>query len=68
MMTTIELRTHLMELEAERAVAIAAGVATLELYMNDLEQEISTTREAYVASVVTEIASFRSELSGPQVG
>ena len=67
-MTTTELRNHLIELEAERAVAIAAGVATLELYMNDLEQEITTTREAYVASVVTEIASFRSELSGPQVG
>jgi hypothetical protein len=67
-MTTTELRNHLIDLEAERAVAIAAGVATLELYMNDLEHEIATTREAYVASVVTEIASFRSELSGPQVG
>ena len=67
-MKTTELRNHLMELEAERAVAIAAGVATSKRYMNDLEQEISTTREAYVASVVTEIASFRSELSGPQVG
>jgi hypothetical protein len=67
-MTTTELRNHLIDLEAERAVAIAAGVATLELYMNDLEYEITATREAYVASVVTEIASFRSELSGPQVG
>jgi hypothetical protein len=67
-MKTTELRNHLIELEAERAVAIAAGVATLELYMNDLEHEITATREAYVASVVTEIASFRSELSGPQVG
>jgi hypothetical protein len=67
-MTTTELRNHLIELEAERAVAIAAGVATLELYMNYLEYEITATREAYVASVVTEIASFRSELSGPQVG
>src|SRR3954471_20077126 len=67
-MTTTELRTHLIELEAERAVAIAAGVATLELYMNDLEQEIPTTRKAYVTSVLTEIASFRSELSDPQLG
>lgn len=67
-MKTTELRNHLIDLEAERAVAIAAGVATLELYMNDLEHEITATREAYVASVVTEIASFRSELSGPQVG
>ena len=55
-MKTIELRNHLIDLEAERAVAIAAGVATLELYMNDPRARDPATREAYVASVVTEIA------------
>ncbi len=67
-MTTLDLRNRLIELEAERAVAIEAGVGTLRLYMSDLEQEITATREAYVASVVTEIASLRYELSGPQLG
>ena len=67
-MTTLDLRQHLIELEAERAVAIESGVATLALYMSDLEQEISATRAAYVASAITEIASLRSALSGPQVG
>jgi hypothetical protein len=36
--------------------------------MADLEDEIAAARSAYVGAAVTEIASLRAELSGPQLG
>jgi hypothetical protein len=36
--------------------------------MADLDQEIAATRSAYVGAAVTEIATLRAQLSGPQVG
>jgi hypothetical protein len=51
-MTSTELRTHLLTLTAERAVA----------------SEIEAVRHAYVGAAVTEIATFRAQLSGPQIG
>jgi hypothetical protein len=36
--------------------------------MADLEEEIDYRRRLYVAAAVTEIATLRAELSGPQVG
>jgi hypothetical protein len=36
--------------------------------MADLDGEIEATNSAYVRAAVTEIATFRAELSGPQVG
>jgi hypothetical protein len=66
--TAAEARRHLFELEAERALALESGVGDVEVYMVDLDQEIETWRQLYVASAVTEIAVFRSELSGPNVG
>ena len=67
-MNTIELRTQLLALEAERAAAVAWGLADLPLYRDDLEDEIEVWRSAYTSAAVTEIASLRSALSGPQVG
>ena len=67
-MTTTELRTHVLALEAERAAASIWGLDELESYTADLEDEIEATRIAYTASAVTEIASFRAALSGPQLG
>ena len=51
-MTSTELRTHLLTLTAERAAA----------------SEIEAARHAYVGAAVTEIATFRAQLSGPQIG
>jgi hypothetical protein len=31
-------------------------------------EEIAATRHAYIAAAITEIATARAELSGPQVG
>ena len=67
-MNTIELRTQLLALEAERAAAAAWGLADVPAYANDLEGEIEIRRAAYTTAAVTEIASLRSALSGPQVG
>jgi hypothetical protein len=67
-MNTIELRTQLLALEAERSAALAWGLADHPLYRDDLEDEIEIMRAAYTSAGVTEIASLRSALSGPQVG
>ena len=67
-MNTIELRTQLLALEAERSAALAWGLADLPLYGDDLQEEIDVVRAAYTSAAVTEIASLRSALSGPQVG
>jgi hypothetical protein len=67
-MSAIEIHTHLQELQAERALASIEGLAMNAGYMADLDEEIEATTGAYIGAAVTEIASFRAELSGPRVG
>jgi len=67
-MTANEAQIHLQDLHLERALADVEGLASDPLYMADLEEEITATRHAYVGAAVTEIATLRAELSGPQVG
>ncbi len=67
-MTTTEIRTHLDTLAEERAAALAWGADAIPAYIDDLEREIDDFRAAYVGAAVTEIASFRAMLSGPQQG
>jgi hypothetical protein len=64
-MDTLELRTQLKALEAERAAAAEWGLTGVPAYLNG---EIEVWRAAYTSAAVTEIASLRSALSGPQVG
>jgi hypothetical protein len=68
MTSAIEIHTHLVELQAERALASSEGLAVNSAYMADLDGAIEATARAYVGAAVTEIATFRAELSGPQVG
>ena len=68
MTTAIEIHTHLLELHAERALASVEGLAVNSASIADLDGEIEATARAYVGAAVTEIATFRAELSGPQVG
>jgi hypothetical protein len=68
MTSATEIHTHLLELQTERALASIEGLAVKSAYMADLEGEIEATTRAYVGAAVTEIATFRAELSGPQVG
>ena len=67
-MSATDLHARLQELESERALAHLTGVAGVELYMRDLEQEIAESRNAWRGAAVTEIATFRGELFGRQVG
>ena len=67
-MTTTEIRTHLDSLAEERAAALAWGADSIPAYLDDLKQEIEDYRSAYVGAAVTEIATFRAQLSGPQLG
>jgi len=67
-MTATEARDHVSELELERALALSTGVARIDAYMRDLDEELEATRRLYVASAVTEIATLRAELFGAQHG
>ena len=58
MTSAIEVHTHLVELHAERALASIEGLAVNSACMAALDGEIKAT----------EIATFRAQLSGRQVG
>ena len=68
MTTTLEARTQLRRLQAERLDAVEAGLGENALYMADLENDIAESHAAYVGLAVTEIATLRAQLGGPQVG
>jgi hypothetical protein len=68
MMSALQARSHLSELEVERALAGSTTLSGVDSYMADLEQEIATWRNVYISAAVTEIASLRAELFGPQYG
>jgi hypothetical protein len=61
-------RTHLAELREELAAATEHGLADHPAYKADLTVAMEAAEVAYVAAAVTEIASFRAQLGGPQVG
>jgi len=67
-MNTSELRAHLNRLQLERLEAESVGLTACEAYMQDLEDEISECRAAFVGAAVTELAIARAELSGRLVG
>lgn len=67
-MSAIEMQNHLQDLQTERALASIEGLTGNSAYMADLNHEIAATRSAYVGAAVTEIATLRAQLSGPQVG
>jgi hypothetical protein len=67
-MSALEIRIHILGLHAERALAERTGVAEIPAYMADLERDIAISQAAWIGAAVTEIASFRGQLDGPQVG
>jgi hypothetical protein len=67
-MFAIEMQDHLQQLHAERALALIEGLGSCSTYLADLDEEIAATRHAYVGAAVTEIATLRGQLSGPQRG
>jgi hypothetical protein len=67
-MTATEARLRLQRLQAEHLDAIEAGLGDNALYMADLRNDIEASRAIYVGAAVTEIATLRAQLSGPQRG
>jgi hypothetical protein len=63
-----DMRLYLAGLMAERLEAAEANLDANARYMQELEDDLTAAREAYVGLAVTEIASLRGELSGRQVG
>ena len=68
MTAALDALTQLRRLEAERLDAVEAGLGDNALYMTDLENDIEASRAVYVGAAVTEIATLRAQLGGPQVG
>jgi hypothetical protein len=62
--SAVSARAHVLELEAERALAEESGVAMIDSYMEDLDWELDAWRQVYVVAAVTEIASLRAQLDG----
>jgi hypothetical protein len=67
-MTATDARIQLQRLQAERLDAVEAGLGENALYMDDLHNDIAASRALYIGLAVTEIATLRAQLSGPQVG
>jgi hypothetical protein len=67
-MSAAELHHRLRLLGLERLEARNSGLTGCELYRRALEDEMAECRAAYVGAAVTELAAFRAELSGRQVG
>jgi hypothetical protein len=63
-----QVHDYLLALRAERSLASIDGFAANSAYIAYLDDEIEATNSAYVGAAVTAIATFRAELSGPQVG
>ena len=68
MTAAMDALTKLRRLEAERLDAVEAGLGGNVLYMTDLQNDIEASRATYVGLAVTEIATLRAQLGGPQVG
>jgi hypothetical protein len=66
--SALDVRRQLIQLEAERALALEAGLGKVDAYMADLAEELELRRSLYVAAAVTEMATLRGELFGRQVG
>jgi hypothetical protein len=64
----LDIYTHLQELRAERALASIEALAGDSANLDELDGEIEATARVYVGAAVTEIATLRAQLSGPQVG
>jgi hypothetical protein len=58
-------RVLLLQLECERAAAASARDEELAA---ELSADVDACRDAFIGLAVMEIASFRAQLSGPQLG
>jgi hypothetical protein len=67
-MTATDMRNHLTRLMAEHFDARESGRAANATYMDDLEDDVTAARAAYVGLAVVEIATLRADLAGANYG
>ena len=67
-MSAHDMWLYLGQLMAERIDAGEANLSANAVYMRELDDDLEAARHAYVGLAVTEIASLRGELCGPQLG
>ena len=67
-MDALEARRHLLLLEDELALARERGLLADAAYADDLEHEIVASRQRYVGTAVTEIATLHGLLFGRHQG
>lgn len=66
--TALDALRHLELLHEERALAHLTGLVHDADYAADLDDDIEASTHAYVGLAVTEIATLRAELGGPNFG
>ena len=66
--SALDVKSRLEGLYEERALAFMCDLAGEQSYMDDLDADIAATHAAFVGAAVTEIASLRAQLAGPQLG
>ena len=66
--TALDALRHLEVLQEERALAHLTGLIHDADYVADLDDDIAASTHAYVGLAVTEIATLRGELFGPNFG
>ena len=66
--TALDALRHLEVLQEERALAHLTGLIHDADYVADLNDDIEASTHAYIGLAVTEIATFRAELAGPNFG
>jgi hypothetical protein len=67
-MTAPDMRIHLTRLMAERFDARRSDLAANASYMDDLEDDLTAARAAYVGLAVAEIAALRADLGDAHYG
>jgi hypothetical protein len=68
MTSAVDVKNHLELLHTERALAVSTPLRHDAAYMADLDEEIHTTRHAWISSAVLEMARLREALGGAQQG
>ena len=63
-MTAADARSHLVQLEAERALAQVEGLGAARAFIADLEDEIDGWRRRYIATALREFATCARRCRG----
>lgn len=66
--TAPQARARLIALEAERVAALAAGLADVDSYMRELDDDVERWRHHYAMAAVTDIATVVGGVFGRNQG